>query len=57
MDLREIFTPAAVAANWTEVASNQIPYLGATLFPARKKADDGGKEVPPSPPLRLLDGR
>ena len=38
MDLREIFTPAAVAANWTEVASNQIPYLGATLFPTRKKA-------------------
>lgn len=38
MDLREIFTPAAIAANWTEVASNQIPYLGATLFPARKKA-------------------
>lgn len=38
MDLREIFTPASVAANWTEVASNQIPYLGATLFPARKKA-------------------
>ena len=25
MDLREIFTPAAIAANWTEVASNQIP--------------------------------
>ena len=38
MDLREVFTPAAVAAYWTEVASNQIPYLGATLFPARKKA-------------------
>ena len=38
MDLREFFTPAAIAANWTEVASNQIPYLGATLFPARKKA-------------------
>lgn len=38
MDLRTIFTPAAIAANWTEVASNQIPYLGATLFPARKKA-------------------
>ena len=38
MDLREIFTPAAIAANWTEVVSNQIPYLGATLFPARKKA-------------------
>ena len=38
MDLREVFTPAAIAANWPEVASNQIPYLGATLFPARKKA-------------------
>lgn len=38
MNLIEIFTPAAIAANWTEVASNQIPYLGATLFPARKKA-------------------
>lgn len=38
MDLRTIFTPAAIAANWTEVSSNQIPYLGATLFPARKKA-------------------
>lgn len=35
MDLREVFTPAAIAANWTEVASNQIPYLGATLFPAQ----------------------
>lgn len=38
MDLRELFTPAAVAANWTEVASNRIPYLGEGLFPARKKA-------------------
>lgn len=38
MDLREVFTPAAIAANWTEVVSNQIPYLGSTLFPARKKA-------------------
>lgn len=38
MDIRTAFTPAAIAANWTEVASNQIPYLGATLFPARKKA-------------------
>ena len=38
MNLIEIFTPAAIAANWTEVASNQIPYLGATLFPTRKKA-------------------
>ena len=38
LNLREVFAPAAVAANWTEAASNQIPYLGATLFPARKKA-------------------
>lgn len=38
MDLRELFTPAAVAANWAEVASNRIPYLGEGLFPARKKA-------------------
>ena len=38
MNLRDVFTPAAIAANWAEVASNQTPYLGATLFPARKKA-------------------
>ena len=38
MDLRKVFTPAAIAANWTEVASNQIHYIGSTLFPARKKA-------------------
>lgn len=38
MDLRELFTPAAIAANYEEVASNQIPYLGTALFPARKKA-------------------
>lgn len=38
MDLREFFTPAAIAANWTEVSSNQIPYLGRGLFPAQKKA-------------------
>ena len=38
MDIRKAFTPAAIAANWTEVYSNQIPYLGASLFPSRKKA-------------------
>lgn len=38
MDIKELFTPAAIAANWTEAASNRIPYLGAGLFPARKKA-------------------
>lgn len=38
MNLRDFFTPDAIAAQWTEVASNQIPYLGTGLFPARKKA-------------------
>lgn len=38
MNLAEFFTPAAIASNWEEAASNQIPYLGAGLFPARKKA-------------------
>lgn len=38
MNITELFTPAAVAANWEEVYSNQIPYLGTALFPARKKA-------------------
>lgn len=38
MDLRAFFTPAAIAANWTEVSSNSVPYLGASLFPAQKKA-------------------
>lgn len=38
MNLSEFFTPAAIASNWEEVASNRIPYLGTGLFPARKKA-------------------
>lgn len=38
MDIRNMFTPAEIAANWTAVASNQIPYLGAGLFPSEKKA-------------------
>lgn len=38
IDLREIFTPAAVAAYYTDAYSNSIPYLGRGLFPARKKA-------------------
>jgi len=38
MDWKELFTPAAIAASWQEVYSNRIPYLGSTLFPARKKA-------------------
>ena len=38
MDLREFFTPAAIAAQWNEAASNRIPYLGGGLFPAKKKS-------------------
>lgn len=38
MELTELFTPQAIAANFTQVHSNDIPYLGATLFPAKKKA-------------------
>lgn len=38
MNIREMFTPAEIAAQWTEVYSNRIPYLGEGLFPERKKA-------------------
>ena len=38
MNFIDFFTSAAVAANWTEAYSNQIQYMGPTLFPARKKA-------------------
>ena len=38
MLMTELFTPKAIAANWEEVYSNQIPYVGTALFPARKKA-------------------
>ncbi len=38
MDIRKEFTPAAIAAYWNEIATNQIPYLGQTLFSRRKKA-------------------
>ena len=38
MNLYELFTPAAIAMNWTEAASNRIAYLGEGLFPARKQA-------------------
>lgn len=49
---RETISPAAIAANWTEATSNRIPYLGETLFPAKKKAGldlawiKGNKGVP-----------
>ena len=38
MDIRELFTPEAIAAQWLEVYSNKIPYMGSAFFPARKKA-------------------
>lgn len=38
VNLREFFTPAAMAAYWTEAVENQIPYLGRGLFPVSKKA-------------------
>lgn len=38
MNLSELFTPAAIAANYTEAASNAVPYLGSGLFTARKQA-------------------
>ncbi len=38
MKLSDIFTAEAIALNYTNAASNAIPYLGAGLFPAQKKA-------------------
>lgn len=38
MDIRDLFTPVAVAAAWEENGSNRVPYVGEALFPARKKA-------------------
>lgn len=38
MKLTDVFNAKAIAANWTEVASNAIPYLGTGFFPSQKKA-------------------
>lgn len=38
MKLTDIFTADAIALNYTNAASNSIPYLGTGLFPAQKKA-------------------
>ena len=35
--LSELFTAQIIAAYYTEAATNRVPYLGETLFPARKK--------------------
>lgn len=37
MKITDILNARAIAVNRTEVASNQIPFLGAGLFPNRKK--------------------
>lgn len=37
-EFRKLVTPKVIAANWTEAASNKIPYLGETLFPSKQKA-------------------
>lgn len=38
MKLSDVFTAEAIALNYTNAASNKIPYLGTGLFPAQKKA-------------------
>lgn len=38
MKLTDLFTAEAVALNYTNAASNAIPYFGTGLFPANKKA-------------------
>lgn len=38
INIRDFFKPVEIAANWTEVASNAVPYLGVGLFPSKKKA-------------------
>ncbi len=38
MKLSDLFHAKAIASNYTEAASNDIPYLGTGLFPAKKKA-------------------
>ena len=38
MKLTDVFNADAIALNYTNAASNAIPYLGTGLFPAQKKA-------------------
>jgi len=38
MKLSELFTAKAIAANYTEAATNDTPFLGEGFFPAKKKA-------------------
>lgn len=38
MKLTDVFTAEAIALNYTNAASNAIPYLGTGFFPSQKKA-------------------
>lgn len=38
MKLSDVFTAEAIALNYTNAASNAIPYLGTGFFPAQKKS-------------------
>lgn len=38
MKLSDVFNAKAIAINYTNVASNEIPYLGTGFFPPQKKA-------------------
>ena len=38
MDFTSLYTPASISARWTDNVSNRIPYVGESLFPARKQA-------------------
>lgn len=37
MTIFDLVTPQAIAAYWTELQSNAIPFLGTALFPSKKK--------------------
>lgn len=37
-EFRNTVSPKAVALAWTEATSNRMPYVGETIFPAKKKA-------------------
>ena len=38
MKLTDVFTAENIALNYTNAASNSIPYLGTGFFPSKKKA-------------------
>lgn len=63
INLREFFTPAVIAAQWTEVSSNLIDYIGPQMFPAQKKAGldlswiKGSKGLPISLMPSALDAK